>query len=41
MALLWAGGILWLAYDFAGSAQAGHDSNSSANDDAAIAAALN
>ncbi len=29
MALLWAGGIIWFAYDFAQSKQA--DSNTSAN----------
>lgn len=39
MALLWAAGILWLAYDFAGSA--GQDDNASATDDAAVASILN
>ena len=29
MALLWAAGIIWFAYDFAGSQP--HDTNSSAN----------
>ena len=39
MALLWAAGILWLAYDFGTSAQS--DDNASANDGAAIASVLN
>jgi hypothetical protein len=39
MALIWAAGIIWFAYDFAGSRPA--DDNSAANDDAAVAAALN
>ena len=38
MALLWAAGIIWFAYDFAAPANA--DDNASANDDAAVAAAL-
>lgn len=31
MALLWAAGILWFAYDFAGSAEDGSDQNVAAN----------
>ena len=38
MALLWAAGVIWFAYDFAGSQPA--DDNSSANSDQ-VAAALN
>lgn len=36
MALVWAAGIIWFAYDFAGSAPA--DDNSSANSGAATQA---
>jgi len=32
MALLWAAGILWFAYDFAGSLPADPTSNNSASD---------
>jgi hypothetical protein len=38
MALIWAAGIIWFAYDFAGSAS--DDDNGSANSDQ-VAAALN
>ena len=39
MALLWAAGILWTAYDFAGSTTPSHDAtgnNQASSDDAAI-----
>jgi len=39
MALLWAAGIIWLAYDFAG-AQPQADNNSDANEAAAVTNAL-
>ena len=39
MALLWAAGIIWFAYDFAGSAP--QDNNSSGNTDQAIDEAQN
>ena len=39
VALLWAGGILWFAYDFASSDRA-NDDNSAAND-AQVEQALN
>ena len=32
MALLWAAGILWFAYDFAGSASAGQNASINAPD---------
>jgi hypothetical protein len=39
MALLWAAGIIWLAYDFAGS-QPQADNNVDADDAAAVSNAL-
>jgi hypothetical protein len=39
MALLWAAGIIWLAYDFAGS-QPQADNNADANEAAAVSNAL-
>jgi len=39
MALLWAAGIIWFAYDFAGSQP--QDGNSSSNTDQAIDQAQN
>jgi hypothetical protein len=39
-ALLWAAGIIWFAYDFAGSAPQDDDNNSAAADQNAVASVL-
>ncbi len=39
-ALLWAAGIIWFAYDFAGSTPQDDGNNSAANDQNAVASVL-